>query len=179
MLHSLSNVILVDEKPTVLHIDIKYHRLLISCQYSKNPCSCGNHTFPRGVIRTWQTWGHRYHAFQDSLMWSRAASCLPGPDDAPSLQMCDFHMSMDSCFYPTTCNLDYTKHQNNCVKIAHFHTHILSAWIVFWSWDKRHFPMEEIVLHRKYFRYYHQTNTASGWGELIEEMMVITMVLGW
>ena len=47
---------------------------------------CGNHTFPNSV---------HYHNPESTLP---AASCLPGPDDAPHWEMSDFCMGVDSCY---------------------------------------------------------------------------------
>ena len=41
-----------------------------------------------------------------------------GSDDAPSWEMCNFHMDMGSCFYPMTCE----KHQGSHAETVHFRT---------------------------------------------------------
>ncbi len=52
-------------------------------KYSKNPWSCGTHTFPMEV-------------YQQGL-------CFTGFDDALSGEMCDFRMDMAFRFYYITC----------------------------------------------------------------------------
>ena len=53
---------------------------------SKNPCPCGNSTFPNSV----------YYLNLESTQ--SVASCFSGPDDASHWQMCDFCMGMGSCY---------------------------------------------------------------------------------
>ena len=77
-------------------------------RYSKNPCLCRNCTFPKEV-----------HNMGLGSMRLKAL-CFAGSDDAPSWEMCNFHMVMCSCFYPMTCK----KHQCSHPEIAHFHTPI-------------------------------------------------------
>ena len=47
-------------------------RIFVSQHYSKNPCPCGNRTFPIDV----------HYQGLESMM--PQAVCFPGPDDAPS-----------------------------------------------------------------------------------------------
>ena len=63
-------------------LDVSYG----SWDKSKNPCPCANHTFPSEV----------HHRNLERTQ--PAASCFPGPDDAPHWEICNFHMGMDSCY---------------------------------------------------------------------------------
>ena len=56
----------------------------MSCHKSNNLCPCRNHTF-----------GDKVHHQNLGCTWS-AASCFPGPNDAPHWEMCDFRMGMGS-----------------------------------------------------------------------------------
>ena len=73
-------------------------------EFRQELMTCRNHTFPNEV-------------HNQGLGSTRPqVKCCPGSDDAPSWEMFDFHMGMDSCFYPMTCK----KHQGSHVEIAHF-----------------------------------------------------------
>ena len=75
-------------------------------------------------------------------MWKSHISELPpGPNQAPILGMCNFHVDMGFSIYPTTCIwmnecINYLEIWWNVsdVGITHFPTS-LSAWLVSGSWD--------------------------------------------
>ena len=88
-----------------INTDLKW-RDRYGLAYSKNPCPCGNHTFPNKV-HLWDLGSMR-----PQVMF------FPGSDDALNWEMCNFCMGMGSCFYFMTCK----KHQSSHAEIAYFHT---------------------------------------------------------
>ena len=65
-------------------LDVCNHLNHRSWDKSKNPCE--SQTFANPI----------HHHYLESTQ--RVASCFPSPDDAPHLEMCDFHMGMGSCY---------------------------------------------------------------------------------
>ena len=74
----------VCENVWILHgcLDVSYR----SWDKTKNPWRCWNCTFPNSVH-------HQNHA----VTWP-VTSCLPGPDDAPQWETCNFHMGVGFCY---------------------------------------------------------------------------------
>ena len=91
---------------------------------SKNPCPCGNHTFPSSVQH------------QNLESTQPATSCFPGTDDVPR-EMCDFCTGIGSWNTPQLhtkmCLAGISRHAHNIcdsslLRVRHF--------ALFWSHDK-------------------------------------------